>query len=132
MRKFLLDTHVLYWWVTGDASLPARMRRPLREARASNPVYISDITLWEIAALVQRGRIELQLPLRDWLERASAPPLVHRVGISPAVAAELVALPDSFPGDPADRIIAAAARAIGATLMTCDERIVESMAVPTF
>lgn len=132
MKKFLLDTHILYWWVSGDASLPARMRRPLQETRANNPVYISDITLWEIAALVQRGRIELQLPLRDWLERASAPPLVQRVGISPAVAAELVALPDSFPRDPADRIIAAAARAIGATLMTCDKRIVESKAVPTF
>jgi PIN domain nuclease of toxin-antitoxin system len=44
------------------------------------PLLVSEITLWEIATLHSLGRIELRLPLRDWLEKATAPPLVRRVG----------------------------------------------------
>ncbi|MEQ1858217.1 MAG: PIN domain-containing protein, partial [Longimicrobiales bacterium] len=70
-------------------------------------------------------------PLRDWLEAAVAPPLVRRVAISPAVAAEVAALPDSFHRDPADRILVASARVTGSTLVTQDRRIVDSGLVPT-
>jgi len=76
------------------------------------------------------NRIELGLPLRDWLEKAAAPPLVRRVGISPSIAAEVAALPESFHRDPADRIIVASARVLGATLLTWDRAIVESKLVP--
>jgi PIN domain nuclease of toxin-antitoxin system len=60
-----------------------------------------------------------------------APPLVRRLSISPAVAAEVVSLPESFPRDPADRIIAASARVAGARLATQDQRIIDSGVVPT-
>jgi PIN domain nuclease of toxin-antitoxin system len=94
-------------------------------------VWVSDITLWEIATLVELKRLRLGRPLRDWLERAVAPPLVRRVGISPAVAAEVAALPDTFHRDPADRIIVASARTVGAKLLTQDRRIIDSGLVPT-
>ncbi len=55
-----------------------------------------------------------------------APPLVRRQGISPAIASEIAPLPDSFRRDPADRTIVAVARALGATLLTQDRRIIES------
>ena len=71
------------------------------------------------------------LPLREWLEKASAPPLVRRHGISPAIAAEVAALADSFHRDPADRILVATARILGATLLTHDRRILESGLVAT-
>jgi PIN domain nuclease of toxin-antitoxin system len=87
---------------------------------------VSDISLWEVATLLSLGRIELDVPLREWLEGTSAEPLVRRCGISPAVAAEGAALPDSFHRDPADRIIVAAARITGAALLTQDERIIRS------
>lgn len=92
---------------------------------------MSEISLWEVATLVNLKRLRLHLPLGDWLERAVAPPLVQRLGISPAVAAEVAALPDSFHRDPADRIIVASARTLGATLLTQDRRIIESGLVPT-
>ena len=76
-------------------------------------------------------RIRLAIPLREWLEKAVAPPLVRRIGISPAVAAELVALPNSFHRDPADRILVATARVLGATLLTRDRRIAEARLVDT-
>jgi PIN domain nuclease of toxin-antitoxin system len=86
-------------------------------------LWISNISLWEIATLNSLGRIDLDLPLRDWLERATAPPLVRRAGITPAIAAEVAALPDTFHRDPADRIIVSTARVMGATLLTRDQRI---------
>lgn len=121
--KYLLDTHVLLWWL-GDAQrlLPAQ-RSMLDGAGAESPLLVSDITLWEIALLASRRRIHLRMPLREWLEAAIAPPLVQRSGITPAIAAEVAALPESFPRDPADRILAATARVLNATLVTCDERI---------
>lgn len=128
--KLLLDTHVLIWWLEGGKRLPARLRRILRKGEANPPMFVSDISLWEIAVLQQLGRIRFDIPLRDWLERATAGPLVERVGISPAIAAETTALPDDFHRDPADRILVATARVIGARLMTLDQRIIESKAVP--
>jgi PIN domain nuclease of toxin-antitoxin system len=128
--KFVLDTHVLLWWFE-QGSLSAAHRRVIRRANAARPLWVSDITLWEIAMLSELGRIRLQLPLRDWLDRATAAPLVMRHGISPAVAAEVASLPSTFHRDPADRIIVATARVLGATLLTADRRIVAAKLVPT-
>lgn len=128
--NYLLDTHVLVWWVAGSERLPARYAEPLSSASDDEPLAVSDISLWEIATLDRLGRIELRLPLREWLEHAVAPPLVRRIGISPAVAAETAALPRDFPGDPADRIIAATARVFGLTLLTCDGDVRDAGVVP--
>jgi PIN domain nuclease of toxin-antitoxin system len=101
--KALLDTHVLLWWLSSVPRLSPQQEEVLRGASEEEPLWVSDITLWEIATLSSLGRIKLHLPLREWLEQATAPPLVQRLPISPAVAAEVAALPDSFHRDPADR-----------------------------
>ena len=129
--KALLDTHILLWWLEGSQRLSSRQRGVIAQAGQANPLLLSDISLWEIATLHNLGRIKLKLPVREWLERASAPPLVSRCGISPAVAAEVAALPESFHRDPADRIIVATARVFGANLLTSDHRIAEANIVPT-
>ena len=122
----LLDTHILIWWLDQSARLSPAQQEILSAADPDSPLLVSDITLWEIATLCSLGRIQLSLPLRDWLDKAVAPPLVRRQGISPAVAADMAALPESFHRDPADRIIVATARVLGATLLTQDRRIVDS------
>jgi PIN domain nuclease of toxin-antitoxin system len=129
--KALLDTHVLLWWLNGDPRLSSAQRQVLEAASEDEPLWLSDITLWEIATLFSLGRIELDLPLRDWLERAAAPPLVQCLPIHPAVAAEVAALPSTFHRDPGDRIIVASARVLGATLLTQDRRIIEAEVVQT-
>ena len=128
--SFLLDTHVLLWWFDASPRLPASYERLIRDPNPEKPFWVSDISLWEIAMLVQLGRIRLRMPLREWLEAATAPPLVRRIGISPAVAAEVAALPDTFHRDPADRILVATARVLGATFLTQDRRIIEAEIVP--
>lgn len=129
--KALLDTHVLIYWLNRDRRVTRRQRSVLKAGTVDDPLWVSDISLWEIATLVNLGRIELRRPVRDWLEAAMAPPLVRRVSISPAVAAEVAALPDTFHRDPGDRIIVASARVIGATVLTLDRRIIEAGLVPT-
>lgn len=73
----------------------------------------------------------MDLPLRDWLEQAVTLPLVQLISITPAIAAEVAALPDSFHRDPADRILVASARVLGVTLLTQDRRIIDSGLVQT-
>ena len=127
----LLDTHVLLWWVNDPDRLSPAQREVVASVSPSCPVLVSDISLWEIATLHGLGRIRLAVPLREWLEKATAPPLVRRTGITPAVAAESAALPDSFHRDPADRILVATARVLGATLLTEDRRIIRSALADT-
>ena len=122
----LLDTHVLIWWLNDYQRLSPAQQNVVGSASAESPLLISDISLWEVATLHSLGRIQLTIPLREWLGKAVAPPLVRRYGISPAIAVELSALPDSFHRDPADRILVATARVLGATLLTQDHRIVKA------
>ncbi len=123
---FLLDTHILLWWHGDRGRLSRSQQDAIAAADGDSPLLVSDISLWEVAMLHSLGRVRLTIPLREWLEKAVAPPLVRRQGISPAVAAEVASLPDSFHRDPADRILVATARVLGATLLTRDRRIVEA------
>jgi PIN domain nuclease of toxin-antitoxin system len=129
--RALLDTHVLIWWLDDPDRLSAAQRAVVTSASRESPLLVSDISLWEVATLHGLGRIDLTIPLREWLDKAVAPPLVRRHGVSPAIASELAALPDSFHRDPADRILVATARVLGATLLTQDRRILDAEVVDT-
>ena len=127
----LLDTHILVWWLNDSSRLSPAQQEIVSSASAESPLLVSDISIWEVATLHSLSRIQLTIPLRAWLDKAVAPPLVRRQGISPAIAAELATLPDTFQRDPADRILVATARVLGATLLTQDRRIVEAALVNT-
>ena len=129
--KALLDTHILIWWIEGGRRLRRAQRDVIAESSLENPLLVSEISLWEVSNLASLGRLKLTFPLRDWLEKAVAPPQVRRLGISPAVAAEVASLPADFHRDPADRILVATAKVAGATLLTRDRRIIESGIVAT-
>ena len=129
--KALLDTHILLWWLVGAGRLSHAQAKAIGDASDESPLWVSEITLWEIAMLADLGRVNLRLPLRDWLEQATAPPLVRRFSITPTIAAETAQLPESFHRDPADRIIVATTMVHNATLLTSDRRIIESGLVRT-
>jgi PIN domain nuclease of toxin-antitoxin system len=126
----LVDTHVFLWWFAENPRLSLKIRRLLDSASADEPVLLCDISLWEIANLHSRGRIELDRPLREWLEMATAGPRIAVQGITAAVAATVAGLPSTFHRDPADRIIVATAMVLGAELATLDRRIKGSRLVP--
>jgi PIN domain nuclease of toxin-antitoxin system len=70
----LIDTHVWIWWMDGDERLPARVRDALDECARSTHghqrtlPYLCDVSLWEMALLVQRKRYEPSLDLDEWLD----------------------------------------------------------------
>ncbi len=122
----LLDTHILLWWFEDPKRLSSAQRRMLKRANDVNALGVSDATFWEVALLVERGRVRLALPLDEWLARATAAPLVERCGMSPAIAREIVSLAATFNWDPADRILVATARVLAVPLVTSDARIIDS------
>jgi PIN domain nuclease of toxin-antitoxin system len=114
----LLDSHVVHWW----SAEPERLsRRATRAISAADELAISSISWFELAWLARHERIAVTMPTRSWLEQISEQ--VRTVGITPAIAAGAVALPTSFPSDPADRLIYASAIELGCQLVTKDQRI---------
>lgn len=120
MTAVLLDTHVLVWLVGGDTQLSARARRHIA---AATTVWVSAITPWEIGMLVAKGRLTLAKDLLEWLDEVLALPGIRLAGLEPAIAAASSRLPGELHGDPADRIIAATARHVGARLVTANEKL---------
>lgn len=118
----LLDTHVWIWWVHGDSSLSAR-HRALLETADSGGFGISAISCWEVAKLVERGRLLLPCPVQEWLHLALSYPGIRLIELTPAICVESTRLPGEFHRDPADQIIVATSRVLGAPLLTLDEKI---------
>ena len=81
--------------------------------------------------LVEARKLTLREPIDEWLERATAAPAVQRIGITPTIAREVSLLSTTSSWDPADRIIVATARVLGASLVTSDSRIIPSKLVRT-
>jgi PIN domain nuclease of toxin-antitoxin system len=126
----LLDTHAWVWWISGDPRLAVREREALDSLSPSERPVLADISLWEVATLVERGRLELDMDLERWLAIASAPATVELACVTPAVAAEVARLPERFHRDPADRLIVATARVRKLSVLTRDRKITGARIVP--
>lgn len=79
------------------------------------------MTVLELADLAERGRIELDLPIRSWMREALSQERVEVLRLAPEIAVDAAQL--RFARDPFDRAIYATARAADAPLVTRDERI---------
>jgi PIN domain nuclease of toxin-antitoxin system len=114
----LLDTHVLQWWSAEPERLSPTATKTLE---AADQLAVAAISWFELAWLAAHERIILTIPLRSWLDQLADG--VETLRVTPAVAATAVALPSSFPGDPADRLIYATAVEHGCLLVTKDRRL---------
>ena len=132
MSPPLLDTHAWVWWICGDPRLTARERNALDNLPPSQRPVLAEISLWEVAMLVERGRLELDMDLERWLAVASAPATVELARVTPAVAAEVARLPEKFHRDPADRLIVATARVRKLRVLTRDRKITSARIVPVW
>ena len=122
----LLDTHVWLWFALGDAErLAAPVRKRIVTATHGGTLVVSAISVWEIGMLEAKGRIVLGMPCEKWVTTALTLPGLRLVGLEPEIAIASSRLPGEIHGDPADRILAATARARDAVLATADERLVE-------
>jgi PIN domain nuclease of toxin-antitoxin system len=129
--SLLLDTHVLVWWLQGEGPLSAQQTDALEQAEAAgDPFVVAAISLWEIAKLIERGRLEWRGSPDVLLEELEAHPRLAVLPLSARIAIESTRLGAAFHRDPADQLIVATARVHGCTLVTADDRIRRSNTVP--
>jgi PIN domain nuclease of toxin-antitoxin system len=126
----VLDTHIWVWWVHGDERL-TRTQAEVIEANETDVIGVSAISCWEIAKLVEYGRLELPCSLEEWFEDALSYPGIHLLELTPEIAIESTQLPGGFHRDPADQMIVATARVYGCPLVTSDGRLLEYPHVET-
>ena len=116
----LLDTHVLVHLTDGNQKLGVRAREVIRLAYREDRAAVSAITPWEIALLVCKKRLTLDQDVLSWIHTALAVPGVRLIPLEPEIAVASTRLPWEMHPDPADRILVATARSLGATLVTAD------------
>lgn len=126
MSAVVLDTHAWVWWVSKPEKLSRRQRSAIDRARkrSDGALILSVISAWEVALLVQGGRLRLPVQLEAWLEDAMSVPGLEVAPLTVpvmAAAARMAGL-----RDPADMLIVATALHHGAPLLTNDSRILDS------
>jgi len=126
----VLDTHIWIWWLH-DTSLLTKSQKEVINENESNIIGISAISCWEIAKLVEYGRLELPFPISEWFKQAFRYPGLQLYDLTPEVAIESTQLPGDFHRDPADQIIVATTRLNDCPLITSDENILNYPHVTT-
>ena len=119
--RLLLDTRIWLWSLLDPERLTRRVVGALSSER--NELWLSPISLWELLVLVDRGRVELTLDADAWIEEALARAPMKEAPISHDIARETRRV-ELRHQDPADRFLAATARALDLTLVTADERLI--------
>ena len=119
----LVDTHVLLWATWNEPRLGRQAAKAINLASHQDRLAVSAITPWEIALLESRKRITLHKEVLDWIREALAKPGVTLIPLEPEIAVASTRLGFEMHSDPADRILVATARHLGATLLTADRNL---------
>ncbi len=127
-KDYLLDTHVWLWSLLD----PDRLRKKTRAllTAPSSTLWLSPISVWETALLVERGRLELDTDARHWVQDAIAASGIGEAPLNHEVALQSLELKLKH-DDPADRFIAATANVYQFTLVTADEGLLRGKGYDT-
>ncbi len=121
---FMLDTYAWIWIIEGREEISGSpLIDKIEQASEHSKLYVASISLWEAGMLESKGRIRFKVPYLQWVLNALKAPGITVAPLDPYIAVESSRLPGDFHGDPADRIIVASARRLGAILVTRDRAI---------
>lgn len=124
-RPVLLDTHVWVWLAEGRAGVRPEAVALMERAGEESLLRVSAISAWEVGMLEARGRLRFDVPCEEWVEKAFGLPGLSLMPLTPSICVRSSRLPGNLHGDPADRLIVATARELGALLLTRDEPILQ-------
>ena len=117
----VLDTHAWIWWVTQNRKLlPETLHEYLSRDRALH--NISAISVYEVSVLAGRERVNVGMPIHEWIDEATDGSNIRVIPVDKQIAEYAGRLPDIH-GDPMDRIIIATSLLLEATLVTKDHWI---------
>ncbi|MDY0136242.1 MAG: type II toxin-antitoxin system VapC family toxin [Thiomicrospira sp.] len=121
--KIICDTHVLIFWASQPEKLSERAANLINTELKKQALACADISLWEIAMLVEKGRLNLPKTIQpaDYIQTIIDAMQLSVIPISPHIA-EMAQHQDFIHGDPADRLIAATTLAYNATLISADQK----------
>ena len=121
--NLLLDTHIWIWNDLEPWKITSEVNREL--ASPDNRLWLSPVSIWEAIVLLEKGRISLKQNLRVWVEESVKALQLQEAALTWEVAHELrfTLLPHR---DPADRFLAATAKAYDLALITSDERLLNA------
>ncbi|WP_425361612.1 type II toxin-antitoxin system VapC family toxin [Candidatus Tisiphia endosymbiont of Ceraclea dissimilis] len=123
IEKLTLDTHVLIWYSEGT-NLSKEQVNIIEQVRKAGNLYISAISIWEIAMLVNKDKIALSISLDEWIDKLLSTPGLNLIDLSISILTQSCVLPKYEYKDPADRLIIASVRYINSHLMTFDQKVI--------
>jgi PIN domain nuclease of toxin-antitoxin system len=118
----LLDTHTWIWSHSATRLLSDNAKKLIKKT-LTNQRAIASISIWEFAMMMVKGRINVKIDPKLWLDNAIKNSGLKVIELSPEIALESCNLPSDFHKDPADQIIVATARIHNLTLLTKDRKI---------
>ncbi len=119
----ILDTHIWLWWLLGDGNLSPDERGALDLKASHGELTVSWVSIWETEMLERKGRIKLSPDFSSWISAAADPQIARVLPVDIDLVVAQRQLPESFHGDPADRLITATSILSGYPLATHDKRI---------
>ncbi len=122
-HTILLDTHIWIWVMTADPILKSTFRKEFEAILKTRDVLISPISVWEVGMLIEKKRINIEMDVQEWVDKALETRGFKLVPISARIAIQSTRLPGIVHGDPADRLLIATACEESAVLVTCDEKL---------
>ena len=123
IERLTLDTHVIIWYVEG-IKLSQKQVELINHFRAKNELFISNITIWEIAMLASAGKINFAVSFDNWMSKLLSIPGLNLIALSPEILIASCQLLHYECKDPADRMIIASCRQINSHLMTFDQEMI--------
>ena len=128
--RYLLDTHVWLWSHEAHEKFGRKTQRILTSSEDER--VISAISTFEIARLIDRGRLLLRQSFATWKTQSLHDLVATTIDVTHEMAWEAYNLPGVFHKDPADRVLVATARLHGLTLLTADDSILRYRHVKSF
>jgi len=104
-----------------EAPLETSAREHMDAAARNSNLWVSPISAWEVGVLSARGQLVLSMPVETWFDQILELPGIGLAELRPGIFIDSSSLPGEAPGDIADMLMAATARAYGLTLVTRDK-----------